>query len=167
MVLFFAVACVRPARRAPSPADAGDGPLAERGLDTSAATDVLVAEARADRQAEAPERVCGNQRRERGEQCDDGNTLSGDGCSSTCQLECGDAGVEPCMDACFFDCAALCCTSPAYCGDGNLDTDLREECDLGDSNGVPVDQTGKPSNAIDARVQCTAECKLGTPGLPS
>ena len=31
--------------------------------------------------------VCGNGTIEAGEQCDDGNTVSGDGCSSTCQLE--------------------------------------------------------------------------------
>lgn len=32
-------------------------------------------------------RVCGNRNLETGEQCDDGNTISGDGCSSTCQVE--------------------------------------------------------------------------------
>jgi cysteine-rich repeat protein len=31
--------------------------------------------------------VCGNGSVEVGEQCDDGNTASGDGCSSTCQIE--------------------------------------------------------------------------------
>lgn len=31
--------------------------------------------------------VCGNSIVETGEQCDDGNTVSGDGCSSTCQTE--------------------------------------------------------------------------------
>jgi len=33
--------------------------------------------------------VCGNGATETGEQCDDGNVLSGDGCSSTCQTEGG------------------------------------------------------------------------------
>jgi len=40
--------------------------------------------------------VCGNSIIETGEQCDDGNTNSGDGCSSTCQTEAappGDGGV--------------------------------------------------------------------------
>jgi cysteine-rich repeat protein len=31
--------------------------------------------------------MCGNQIIEKGEKCDDGNTLSGDGCSSTCHIE--------------------------------------------------------------------------------
>src|SRR5262249_36201962 len=31
--------------------------------------------------------VCGNHILEPGEACDDGNTISGDGCSSTCRLE--------------------------------------------------------------------------------
>ena len=40
-----------------------------------------------------------------GEQCDDGNTVSGDGCSSTCQIE------------------------TSVCGNGKLETG--EECDDG------------------------------------
>ncbi len=34
-----------------------------------------------------PQAVCGNGVVERGEECDDGNTTAGDGCSATCQLE--------------------------------------------------------------------------------
>ena len=34
-----------------------------------------------------PTCVCGNGILEPGEECDDGNTVSGDGCSSTCQIE--------------------------------------------------------------------------------
>ncbi|HEX2691244.1 MAG TPA: hypothetical protein VHN14_31745 [Kofleriaceae bacterium] len=37
--------------------------------------------------AEPAAPVCGNAAVEAGEQCDDGNTTSGDGCSSSCQLE--------------------------------------------------------------------------------
>ena len=36
--------------------------------------------------------VCGNGVREGAEECDDGNTTSGDGCSSTCTLEAGPPG---------------------------------------------------------------------------
>lgn len=35
--------------------------------------------------------VCGNNNIEAGEQCDDGDTMSGDGCSSTCQIESSDS----------------------------------------------------------------------------
>lgn len=38
--------------------------------------------------------VCGNSIIETGEQCDDGNTVSGDGCSSTCQTEVGEGEGE-------------------------------------------------------------------------
>ncbi len=38
-------------------------------------------------QATTPAFVCGNGILQNGEQCDDGNTLSGDGCSSTCTTE--------------------------------------------------------------------------------
>lgn len=46
--------------------------------------------------------VCGNGIVEAGEQCDDGNTTNGDGCSSTCQLEnqppdCSAAAATPAM----------------------------------------------------------------------
>jgi cysteine-rich repeat protein len=34
-----------------------------------------------------PPAVCGNGMKERGEDCDDGNLIDGDGCSSTCMLE--------------------------------------------------------------------------------
>src|SRR5881628_2080041 len=41
--------------------------------------------------------VCGNHILDPGEQCDDGNTVSGDGCSAACQREprCGDGVVDP------------------------------------------------------------------------
>jgi len=49
------------------------------------------------------EASCGNDRREGDEQCDDGNTESGDGCSDVCEIEsiCGDGlvtGTEQCDD---------------------------------------------------------------------
>jgi cysteine-rich repeat protein len=45
--------------------------------------------------------VCGNGRIESGEECDDGNTTSGDGCTAECEAECGDGtvnGEEQCDD---------------------------------------------------------------------
>lgn len=52
--------------------------------------------------------VCGNHIVEAGEQCDDGNTVSGDGCSSTCQNE-----------------------TPAVCGNGMVEAG--EQCDDGNT----------------------------------
>ena len=44
---------------------------------------------------------CGNGHVDPGEQCDDGNRVSGDGCSATCQNECAsDAQCPPDQDPC-------------------------------------------------------------------
>jgi cysteine-rich repeat protein len=61
--------------------------------------------------------VCGDGRVAGSEQCDDGNTSSGDGCSSTCTNE---------------------ATSEAVCGNGVRD--IEEACDDGDKNGVDGDK---------------------------
>lgn len=42
--------------------------------------------------------VCGNGIQEVGETCDDGNTMSGDGCSSTCQIEIIPSDGDECFD---------------------------------------------------------------------
>ena len=44
-----------------------------------------------------PQSTCGDGIVDGGEQCDDGNTQDGDGCSSSCALEqnCGDGVVNP------------------------------------------------------------------------
>jgi cysteine-rich repeat protein len=43
---------------------------------------------------------CGDGVVEANEGCDDGNRKSGDGCSSTCQLECGDGVIDPPLEQC-------------------------------------------------------------------
>ena len=73
---------------------------------------------------------CGDGRVTPPEQCDDGNNLSGDGCSSTCTLEvmagCGNGVLElgeECDDGNRIGgdgCSAF-CTREAACGDGVLD----------------------------------------------
>jgi len=91
--------------------------------------------------------VCGDGRQEGVEQCDDANEISGDGCSSTCQIEvvvapiipapapvCGNGiteSTEQCddgntsnTDACLNICVL------ATCGDSNLRTGV-EQCDDG------------------------------------
>jgi len=86
--------------------------------------------------------VCGNATVEEGEQCDDGNGISGDGCSETCQTEvltavCGNGTVEiaeqcddgnalvgdGCSDTCQLE------TSPGICGNGVIEG--AEQCDDG------------------------------------
>ena len=57
------------------------------------------------------------------EQCDDGNTNSDDGCSSTCTVEPGYTCPMP----------GKACTKIAFCGDGNVDLALGEECDDGNT----------------------------------
>jgi cysteine-rich repeat protein len=76
-----------------------------------------------------------------GEQCDDGNTIDGDGCSVLCQTEgtdpvCGNGvleGTEECDDGNNTDgdgCSAECTSE--YCGDGEVQEG--EECDDGTGN---------------------------------
>lgn len=65
------------------------------------------------------------------EKCDDNNTKSGDGCSSLCQIESG------------YICSGG--TNCTKCGNGKIDADKGETCDLG------------PANGND---QCTINCKL-------
>jgi cysteine-rich repeat protein len=83
---------------------------------------------------------CGNATVEAGEQCDDGNTTSGDGCSSTCQSEgsasCGNGAVDP-GEACddgnktSGDGCSSACQSEAAGACGNGTVDPGEQCDDG------------------------------------
>ena len=45
-----------------------------------------------------------------------------------------------------------------YCGDGMVDTDWGEECDLGDLNGMAVDSKLAPSDA--GTVLCDENCRI-------
>ncbi|HVU03638.1 MAG TPA: DUF4215 domain-containing protein [Polyangiaceae bacterium] len=89
--------------------------------------------------------VCGNNVLEAGEGCDDGNTVSGDGCSATCvhEIICGDSvreGSEQCDPPQPGFCSATCQNVPAVCGDGFLQTG--EQCDDGNTaNGDGCDST--------------------------
>jgi len=119
--------------------------------------------------------VCGNGGQpEPGEQCDDGNQVSEDGCSyPDCRIEyCGDqvvqAGLgEQCddgnsdpLDGC--DNCIL-----TGCGNGVLEPQLGEECD--DSNTQPCDGcSGSCTNEVcgNGTTDCNEECDDGnqTPG---
>ena len=80
------------------------------------------------------------------ETCDDGNTVTGDGCSDLCLVEpsgaaCGDgvlSGAEECDDgpnnaaAAGYGACTTACRYGGYCGDGVLNG--MEECDNGSRN---------------------------------
>ena len=78
---------------------------------------------------------------EEGEECDDGNTLGGDGCSSDCTCEpevCGD-GIRACTEFCDDgntldgDGCSSSCTCDAVCGDGI--ESCQETCEDGNTVG--------------------------------
>ncbi len=73
-------------------------------------------------EASAPA-LCGDGTVGNGEQCDDGNTKAGDGCSATCLVEPGFTCTE----------AAKPCTRIEYCGDGVVSLDIGEQCDDGNT----------------------------------
>ena len=81
-----------------------------------------------------PQVVCGNGDKEGTEQCDDGNVVNGDGCSSTCMAEqvlvsCGNAALDPeeqcddgnptngdgCSSACMTESGYICAGMPSVC----------------------------------------------------
>ena len=79
-----------------------------------------------------------------GENCDDGNTRSGDGCSAICDIEvtivaasgiCGDGlinGTEECDDGNrrdFDGCTSTCELESGFCGDGIVQSLLGEQCE--------------------------------------
>lgn len=91
------------------------------------------------------------------EACDDGNTVSGDGCSADCVVEyCGDGITNDINEACDANDDPNCtygqtscqkCLGCQFqngithtCGDGYLDTSAGEVCDYGSNNG-PVTPT--------------------------
>jgi cysteine-rich repeat protein len=97
--------------------------------------------------------VCGDGFVDPGEECDDGNTLDGDGCSHDCKIEhsCGDGIVDPgeqCDDANNIDTDGCIACKLAFCGDGFVEAGV-EQCDDGNN----IDGDG-----------CSAACmvELGT-----
>ncbi len=58
---------------------------------------------------------------------------------------------------------SIACQNPRTCGDGVVDTDLGEECDLGDNNGLKLDSQLQPvsdQNGPDGQVFCTTDCTI-------
>ena len=90
--------------------------------------------------------VCGDGALQMGEECDDANNVSGDGCTETCQLEVDWCPTEPCVFV------------PA-CGDGILSSG--ESCD--DSNIVDGDGCSGNCTLIDPGWECRVP---GRPCMP-
>jgi len=112
------------------------------------------------------------------EECDYGeenNDAIYGGCTTQCTWGpfCGDGtaqGPEECdlgkkngdmsagVDAC-----TIACKKPSGCGDGNVDTHLGEECDLGFNNGVRLDNQLQPVDDPDdptGQVLCDTDCMI-------
>lgn len=77
-----------------------------------------------------PAPVCGNGAVESGEQCDDSNAVSGDGCSTICKTE--------------------------YCGDAVVQSGLGEECDGSNLNGSSCSTFGYTGGSLS----CAGTCKF-------
>lgn len=98
--------------------------------------------------------ICGNSNIENGEDCDDGNTLGGDCCSTSCSFEalgsaCDDSDACSESDAC--DGAGACLSgSPLICNDGLFCNGV-ESCDssLGCQSG--------PAPVTDDGISCTED----------
>jgi cysteine-rich repeat protein len=117
---------------------------------------------------------CGNGVTEAGETCDDHNTVSCDGCSSTCQIErCGDGRVgcdaqgrhEACDDGNTVGCdgcAADCTRRDRICGDGI--TECGEQCDTGaaiDCDPGACSAWCQIEGCGNGRVECAEQCDDG------
>ena len=82
----------------------------------------------------------------------------GDGISQSPQEQCDKGklnGSDNGPDGCMFG-----CLMPHRCGDGSVDTNLGEVCDLGALNGLPLDASGNATTlAAGGTVECTTDCK--------
>ncbi len=99
-----------------------------------------------------PVSICGDGILEPGEQCDDGNVLSGDGCSSNCQIENPNpCGVQPGQPGL--------CASLSVCGNGIVTSN--ETCD--DGNTVSGDGCAADCQSVERGWACRVPGKRCTP----
>jgi cysteine-rich repeat protein len=140
-----ALGCSRNAIRTTGPArlDAGDETMVQPAPDAAGLSDLpRQPDLPADRLPDLAAQVCGNWQPDPGEECDDGNTTDGDGCSSTCQIECFDG---------------FCILRP-FCGDARLAWD--ELCDDGNT----TDRDGCSSTCqVEAGFRCSLPGRRCTP----
>ena len=93
--------------------------------------------------------MCGNGTQEAGEECDDGNDLNTDACTTACKSAfCGDGFTQDGVEQCDIPtgnhevCLATCQWAPAVCGDGTRQ--FGETCD----DGNLVDGDTCPSTCV-------------------
>jgi hypothetical protein len=55
---------------------------------------------------------------------------------------------------------SIACRISRFCGDGIVDTDRGEECDLAGNNGVKLDMQLQPASDPDAQVFCKDDCTI-------
>ncbi|MBU0766286.1 DUF4215 domain-containing protein, partial [Patescibacteria group bacterium] len=126
------------------------------------------------------EEECGDMILDSTEQCDDGNIISGDGCSAFCLFEttiiassvfCGDGKIdmnEECDDGNQRDldgCSSMCFLEFGFCGDGIVQRALDEQCEpilhnrnlpYGCANDCRFDSALCGDGKIDPGEQCDA-----------
>jgi cysteine-rich repeat protein len=128
--------------------------------------------------------VCGNGIKTSLEGCDDGNQISGDGCSATCTIEsgysctgtapstcsttCGDgvkAGAEACDDhnvTAGDGCSATCTIESGYSCTGSAPSTCQTGCGDGVVAGIEQCDPGAPGESVSCNNDCTiASCGDG------
>jgi cysteine-rich repeat protein len=120
--------------------------------------------------------VCGDGCLGEGEECDDGNTTGGDGCSATCETEvCGDGKVdegEECDDGNTADgdgCSATCTVEPAgeWCSPGYWKNHPDDADDAAEECGLNMGTTTYASQFGAAPTRSPQGVKDGAPTNPT
>ena len=105
---------------------------------------------------------CGDGEQTTGELCDDGNNVSGDGCSALCALEavgdCGNGVVEVATETCD--------DGNTSSGDGCSGT-CQDECGNGQLDGIEECDDGAPVSGDGCSAMCVVEADYTCTGEPS